>query len=203
MTYDKSIFVNCPFDDGYQPLLKTLLFSIIYMGYKPRIALESQDSAEVRISKIIGIIKESRFGIHDLSRIKSTKRGEYFRLNMPFELGLDIGCKTFGGKKFKNKKCLIFEKDRYEYQKALSDISGSDIIAHHNSAETICKEIRNWLTNVAEIPEPPSPTAVWLAWVDFNAWLFGNLSEKGYSKIDIENISIKEIIKYINKWTTA
>jgi hypothetical protein len=54
--------------------------------------LERLDSGRPRIDKIISLIKESKYAIHDLSRLKAREAGEYYRLNMPFELGLDVGC---------------------------------------------------------------------------------------------------------------
>ena len=93
--FSKSVFINCPFDDQFIPLLRSILFVIIYLGFTPRIALERFDSGEARINKIINLIEASKFSIHDLSRIKSSEKSEYFRLNMPFELGVDIGCKIF------------------------------------------------------------------------------------------------------------
>jgi hypothetical protein len=200
MTYDKSVFVNCPLDVEYNQLLKSILFSVLFMGLEPRIAIERFDSTEVRISKILELIRESKFGIHDLSRIKSGKKGEYFRLNMPFELGLDIGCKVFGNCEHKDKKCLVLEKEKYRYQAALSDLAGSDIRAHHDSVETLCKEIRNWLTDVAKIKNPPSPSAVWNAWIDFNAWLYDKLTQQGYSKKDIEELPTNEIVNHMKEW---
>lgn len=35
------------------------------------------------------------------------KKNELSRFNMPYELGLDIGCSEYGGKAFANKKALI------------------------------------------------------------------------------------------------
>ena len=66
--FEKNIFVNCPFDDDYRQLLVGIVFTIMYFGYKPRLSLERADSAESRVDKILGLIKESKFGIHDLSR---------------------------------------------------------------------------------------------------------------------------------------
>ena len=40
MAFAKNVFVNCPFDRDFYPLLRPLLFTIIYLGLKPRIALE-------------------------------------------------------------------------------------------------------------------------------------------------------------------
>jgi hypothetical protein len=71
--FDRSVFVNCPFDAEYQSLLRPLLFTIAFFGFKPRIALERLDSLESRLEKICGLIRESKLSIHDLSRLKSTK----------------------------------------------------------------------------------------------------------------------------------
>lgn len=70
MGFDKNVFVNCPFDEEYRPLLRPLLFTIIYLGFKPRIALEELDSGAPRIQKIIRIISACKYGIHDLSRLQ-------------------------------------------------------------------------------------------------------------------------------------
>ena len=39
MAFDQNVFVNCPFDEEYLPLLRPLLFTIVYLGFRPRIAL--------------------------------------------------------------------------------------------------------------------------------------------------------------------
>jgi len=64
--YHKNVFINCPFDDKYFDLLQTLIFTICYYGFTPRISLESSDSGQLRLDKIIQLIKESRYSIHDL-----------------------------------------------------------------------------------------------------------------------------------------
>jgi len=101
LSFEKNIFINCPFDKEYLPMLKTLLYVIKKIGYNPRIALERSDSGEVRLDKIKELIESSKYSIHDLSRIKSKEVGEYSRQNMPFELGLDLGCRVLVLKKSK------------------------------------------------------------------------------------------------------
>ncbi len=151
--FEKSVFINCPFDEHYFPLLRPILFTIYYSGLYPRIALESLDCGKTRIEKIIALIQETRFAIHDLSRIKSTKSDEDFRMNMPFELGLDTGCRLFKGERWQRKKCLILEADHYRYRAALSDISGSDIAVHNDQPEEVVCVVRNWLTAEAGITD--------------------------------------------------
>lgn len=45
MAFETNVFVNCPFDDDYLPLIRPLLFTIIYLGLTPRITLESWTQA--------------------------------------------------------------------------------------------------------------------------------------------------------------
>ena len=99
MDFGRNVIVNCPFDDAYRPLLRPILFVTLYLGLKPRIALESLDSGRPRIEKIIALIEQSKYAIHDLSRMQAERAGEYYRLNMPFELGLMsvVGCARRGG----------------------------------------------------------------------------------------------------------
>jgi hypothetical protein len=58
--FHKNVFVNCPFDDEYRLLLRPLLFTISYLGFRPRIALEELDSGAPRIEKIIDLIRHPR-----------------------------------------------------------------------------------------------------------------------------------------------
>jgi hypothetical protein len=72
MTFEKNVFVNCPFDEAYLSLLRPILFVILDLGLTPRIALESLNSGKARIEKIIRLIEESKYAIHDLSRLRAS-----------------------------------------------------------------------------------------------------------------------------------
>jgi hypothetical protein len=54
--FEKNVFINCPFDSDYYPLLRPLLFTIVYLGFNPKIALERSDSGEQRIDKICELL---------------------------------------------------------------------------------------------------------------------------------------------------
>lgn len=73
-------------------------------------AAERLNSGETHFCKIVEPVRKSKYAIHDLSRIKAKRAGEYFRLNMPFELGLNVGCCCFGSGEQMGKRCLILEK---------------------------------------------------------------------------------------------
>src|SRR5207253_1224593 len=123
----KSVFINCPFDDGFKPILRAMVFTIISSGYHPRCALDATDGAEVRVSKIAKMIGECDWGIHDLSRIELDPGAGVPRFNMPMELGLHLGARLFGRGRHRRKRALILEAEPHRYDAALSDISGQDI----------------------------------------------------------------------------
>lgn len=143
--YEKNVFINCPFDDIYHPLFEALVFAVHDIGFRPRCALEASNAGQFRLTKIMDIISECKYSIHDLSRTELDRKSKLPRFNMPLELGLDLGCKRFGRPFQKEKVCLVLDVDPYRYQKFISDISGQDIYAHNGSEEKIIKVVRDWL----------------------------------------------------------
>ena len=150
----KHVFINCPFDKAYQPIFQAIVFAIYDLGFVARCALEVENSAQNRMQKILDIIRECRFGVHDISEVALSSGSNLPRFNMPLELGLYLGCKEFGGRDHNKKGCLILEEERYRYQKFISDIAGQDIQAHGRSPKEAIKRVRNWLS--AESKEPLS-----------------------------------------------
>ena len=199
MPFETNVFINCPLDAEYIDILRPILFCVLRLGFEPRIALERADSAETRIDKIIELIRESRFGIHDISRIRAAKRGEYYRLNMSFELGIDYGCRRLMGQPWSSKKILILEAERYRFQAAISDLSGSDIAVHKNDPVSASNEVRNWLAQ--ELGNTtPGPAAVWNHFNDFMADNYDLLTARGYSPADVEAQPIGELIVCMREW---
>lgn len=143
--YEDHVFVNCPFDDEHRPLFQALIYAVHACGMIARSALEVDDGAEVRMDKIVRIISECRHSIHDLSRVEPDAASGLPRMNMPFELGLFIGAKRFGNPRQKKKTCIIFDRERYRYQKFLSDIAGQDIRAHNCNPAELIGAVRNAL----------------------------------------------------------
>lgn len=148
--YEDSVFINCPFDDGYAPLFRAIVFTVLDCGFAARCALEAADSGEVRISRIKRIISECRLGIHDISRTQSDRKTRLPRFNMPLELGLFLGAQEFGGGRQKDKQCLILDREPHRYQKFCSDIAGQDIRAHGNNPDRAIREVRNTLATFRE-----------------------------------------------------
>jgi hypothetical protein len=67
-TYETSIFLNCPFDHTYRPMFDALVFAAFDCGYVPRCALEIDDAGQVRIEKILTMVRGCGLGVHDISR---------------------------------------------------------------------------------------------------------------------------------------
>ena len=138
------VFINCPFDEEYRPLFDAAVFAVYDAGFVPRCALESIGTGETRLSKIMSIVGECHYGLHDLSRTELNRHG-LPRFNMPFELGLFLGCRRYGGKAHHDKQCLVMDTQPYRYQQFLSDIAGQDISDHGGSPQRVVAVVRDWL----------------------------------------------------------
>lgn len=157
---DKSVFLNVPFDAAYRPLFEALVFCVIDCGCEPRCALEASDGGHVRVEKITRIIADCSFGVHDISRTELDAKSGLPRFNMPFELGLFLGARRFGDKKQRRKSTLILDRQRYRYQKYLSDIAGQDIKAHGNKPGQLISAVRDWLRDANPNQPLPSSTVI-------------------------------------------
>jgi len=200
--FNEQVFINCPYDKDYLTLLRPLLFTVIRIGFTPRIASERLDSGEVRLDKIKELIESCQYGIHDLSRFKARKVGEYFRMNMPFELGLDLGCRNYHpAKAYRSKKILILEEERFSTQKALSDLSFADCKSHKNESEELVYEVRNWFSECGK-NGLKSASSIWDEYNYFYTDLYEKRVSQGFKPKDIDRLPIGEFIKEIQSWNT-
>jgi hypothetical protein len=158
--YERSVFVNCPFDKEYRHLFEAIVFAVHDCGHVARCALEVDDGSEVRIEKVARIIGDCRFGLHDISRTEPDSATGLPRFNMPFELGLFMGAKRFGRAEHKQKSCLILDIEPYRFQKFLSDIAGQDIAAHAGNVQTAISRVRDWLSNATRSVRIPGGKTV-------------------------------------------
>lgn len=200
--FERSVFVNCPFDHEYAPLLQAMAFCITDLGYYPRIAPENANNAANRLDRIIELIRGSKYGVHDLSRCKSRSVGEYARLNMPFELGLDHGCARFGAAPLDTKSILILEQNRYDYQKGLSDISGWDIEAHDGDYIKIVRIIRDWLVHHAGAATVGA-SRIQDNYRAFQQWYWERELAHGASDEDIRAYPTIQLVAAMRQWVDA
>jgi hypothetical protein len=147
MAYKNSVFLNVPFDPKYKRLFEAAIFAVYDCGFVARSSKEDEDSSTPRVEKIYELIQESKYGIHDISRVTLDTKHRLPRFNMPLELGIWLGAKRYGGKKDQEKRALVLDRDDYRYQIYCSDISGQDPRGHNNDIGTMIRRIRNWLRN--------------------------------------------------------
>ncbi|MGB5982596.1 MAG: hypothetical protein WBG46_10685 [Nonlabens sp.] len=208
--YKLNVFINCPFDDKYFNLLQTILFTICYFGFNPRISLEESDSGRSRLDKIVSLIKDSKYSIHDLSRLQAKSVDEYYRLNMPFELGIDYGLRKFDSY-YSDKRSLILETNKYEYMKAISDINGFDIKHHKNNPVEVIKCLRSWFSETVKLENLNNSDKIYTDFIQFNTDLYRSKMLKYFpahnttdaelfAKKEIEEMTMTEFIREIKKW---
>lgn len=77
------VFLNCPFDLQYRPLMRSACFAILACGYEPCCALDVSDSGTVRFATIVRMIANADLSIHDISRVELDDASGLPRFNMP------------------------------------------------------------------------------------------------------------------------
>jgi hypothetical protein len=159
----RSVFVNCPFDDAFQPLFRAIIFAIVACDFTPRCALERLDGAEYRLDKIAGMIGASDWGIHDISRVEVDQDNPIPRFNMPLELGIHLGARLLGDTPHRRKRALILEAEAHRYDRTLSDISGQDVAHHANDPARAIAAVRDFFNDHRRRSSPPLPGGAALA----------------------------------------
>jgi hypothetical protein len=88
--YERSVFINCPYDVEFAPLFHAIVLTVAARGFTPRSALETGGSADPRIVRIVKGLMSSKYSIHDLSRFQGEGVENLSRFNMPLELGMAL-----------------------------------------------------------------------------------------------------------------
>ncbi len=200
--FERSVFINCPFDDPYAPILQAIAFCVTDIGFFPRLAPENADNAANRLDRIIELVRGAKYAIHDLSRCKSAAAGEYARLNMPFELGIDHGCRKFGTGQLGDKAILILEDQHYDYQKGLSDIAGWDIHSHGGDQIVAVRHVRTWLVRQAGAVAS-GPARIQSNYAAFQAWYWERELATGASPDDIKAYPTVQVVEAMRNWVDA
>ncbi len=166
--YEDNVFINCPFDAPYQAMFDALVFAIHDAGFIARCAREVGNPTEARLKRIIRIIAECRYGIHDISRTNLDSRILLPRFNMPFELGLFLGCKEFGLSAHIKKACLVLDTLPYRHQRILSDIAGhDDVFPHGGRPQVAIRGVRDWLRSTSNRKNIPGAATIWERYIKF------------------------------------
>ena len=192
---NRNVFINCPYDNDYRHLMHLLIYMVCKFSHKPQLAGMYAD-VDDRMTKILKMIQESEIGIHDISLMEFDGKNNLARFNMPFELGIDYAYKKYVNE---NSKLLIMEKEPYLSKKALSDLSGNDIVAHKNDPEEFIKSIRNFFIGLYSLKNIKYQAAIMNEYQTvFEYWLRDKLTSLGYPQkyLNME-ISISEFVGFV------
>ncbi len=192
--YERNVFVNCPFDDDYQGLFDAMVFTISKCGFLPRCAREVDDASVTRLDKILRIVRDCKYGIHDVSRTELNRQG-LPRFNMPLELGLFLGAKFFGSGIQKQKRCLILDRDAYRYQQFISDIAGQDATAHGNEASRAVTAVRDWLAQ--DVANLPGGRLVWSEFQKFQGVLPDICQQL---RLEPSELTFPDYVRALDEW---
>jgi hypothetical protein len=141
---EKSVFINCPYDPEHAPLFDAIIFTTVCCGFTPRSALEFGPS-EPRIHRILRILFESRYSIHDLSRNQGEGEDGYARFNMPLELGMAVARWYMTRGDSEQHDWLLLVPPGHHYHRFLSDLSGFDPAHYDGTVETLIPKVMAWL----------------------------------------------------------
>jgi hypothetical protein len=148
--YTRCVFVNCPYDSTFKPILDAILFAIHDCGFIARIALEDAGTGEARLERIREIIDQSQYSIHDVSRVQQSRATKLPRFNMAFECGLFFGAKLFGPKVHQAKDLLVLDTKPERFKLTMSDLGGQDGCHHDDDPEAAINCVRNFLARKAD-----------------------------------------------------
>jgi hypothetical protein len=196
--YEKNVFINCPFDDEYTPIFEAIVFTIQACGFSAMCARSRINSGEVRLQKILEIIGECRYSIHDLSRTELDRTTALPRFNMPLELGIDIGCRAYGNG-YGQKSFLIFDRDQFRFQSYVSDIAGQDIANHEDDPNRAIGRIRDWLRTEAALNSLPGAKTMQLKYADFRKVLPSMCEQYN---LDISALTFADFLFVVGAWLT-
>jgi len=170
--YEKSVFINCPFDTAFEPLFHAIVLTVTALDFVPRCARETEGEADPRIFRIAKGLLQSKYSIHDLSRYQGEGAENLARFNMPLELGMALCIRYLGDTEQRvpghKHNWLALVPPNFTHQRVISDLAGYDAPDHDQQPVTIIRRVASWLMKQPDYAEPvPTARAVFEAYPRF------------------------------------
>lgn len=147
------VFLNIPYDQKFENLFLAYVAGITAFGLVPRAMLEIPTSSR-RLEKILDLIGECRYSIHDISRLELDSHAPRTpRFNMPFELGLAVA--YYRKVSSARHGWHVFESTPQRLLKSLSDLNGTDPHIHHSTIAGVFRELCNIFVRSYRQPTAP------------------------------------------------
>ena len=135
--------------------------------------------------------------MHDISRTEIDRGSRLPRFNMPFELGLFLGARRFGGGIQARKVCLVLDREPYRYQAFLSDIAGQDIRCHDGEPASAIKMFRAWLSALPRAKTLPGGAEIMRRYELFQAELPRMLRAINLRR---EEMTFQDYGNFVSEW---
>jgi hypothetical protein len=132
----QTVFLNVPYDRQFENLYLAYVVGLTQLGLSINATLAVPNQG--RLARILDLIENSDFSIHDLSRTELSHRIP--RFNMPLELGLALHRSYIDPE---GHKVFVFEKKSYRTLKSTSDINGIDAQIHNGTVKGVMGKLRN------------------------------------------------------------
>ena len=207
MSYDRRVFINCPFDNDYLPVLQAIAFAVIDCGFSPRLAIQ-EVNGRLRLEKMIDLMRASRLSIHDISRLPAAP-GELPRFNMPFECGVFVGLKESGAKRHREKQFLVLDAVAHQLQRTMSDVAGLDPKIHGKDPRKAMDAVRHFLASELRRQTPrqesaPGGASIWRRYQRFLSELPGAVSRAKLSAGEILSFDyLSDLVELMADWIKA
>lgn len=147
---ERSVFINGPYDSGFQPQFDAIVLAILSCGFLPRCALEHDVHSMARMERIIGALRGSKYSIHDLSRCTGEGDANLGRFNMPFELGIAVAAKWLRRSPSQPHEWRVMVPKAYPYPRYLSDLQGYDLANYDGTPADLAVAVVQWLKYLDE-----------------------------------------------------
>jgi hypothetical protein len=155
------VFINLPFDAEHEPIFLTMIAGLVALGMNPRSVVQIPASVD-RLRRLVRIIQECPFSIHDLSRVRLSGGGPFRvpRFNMPFELGLAAASSFAAGTTRHDWR--LMEAVRYRLQVSLSDVDGYDPTIHNGTVRGTVEALLNIFPHRPHAPLTEPDDLLWV-----------------------------------------
>jgi hypothetical protein len=155
---DISVFLNVPYDAAFENLLLAYIAVISAYGFSPRATLEIP-FGQRRLDRILTLIRQSQYSIHDLSRVQLDRKPPRTpRFNMPFELGLTIALERTA---HPDHSWIVCETVLRRVNKSLSDLDGTDAYIHGGTIKGVFREMGNAFVGSSRQPTVTEMTQIY------------------------------------------
>jgi len=145
------VFINCPYDSDYEPVLDALVLTTVFFGLTPTSALTSGDPGRARMERIVLAIEAADYSIHDLSRCRGEGAQGLTRMNMPLELGIALYRSHKNGHRW-----MALVPDDSPHQQYISDLAGYDLKVYGGDNDRVgaISKVASWYRSVGPADSP-------------------------------------------------